>query len=152
MVHNPQVFVCKQPPCDIHNQNGGRLINRCGLYVDKIIFLAQKGPCGLNSSAALCPANTVLNISIFQFHSSTTSIANGQTVLKIGKTVLTSLPLHHQSTSIKHRRIHHHFHRFLSNLQYFPRLKRRRVVLEWNHQTPILVQSSHQHTTNHCHE
>jgi hypothetical protein len=40
------------------------------------------------------------------------SIANGQTVLKIGETVLTSLPLHHQSTSIKHRRIHHHFHRF----------------------------------------
>jgi hypothetical protein len=39
--------------------------------------------------------------------------ANGQTVLKIGETVLTSLPLHHQSTSIKHRRIHHHFHRFL---------------------------------------
>ena len=30
-----------------------------GLYVDKIIFLAQKGPCGLNSSVALCPANTV---------------------------------------------------------------------------------------------
>ena len=72
----------------------------------------------------------ILNISIFQFHSSTMSIANGQTVLKIGKTVLTSLPLHHQSTSIKHRRIHHHFHRFLSNLQYFPRLKRRRVVVE----------------------
>jgi hypothetical protein len=28
------------------------------------------------------------------------SIANGQTVLKFGETVLTSLPLHHQSTSI----------------------------------------------------
>jgi hypothetical protein len=24
--------------------------------------------------------------------------------------------------------------------------------VEWNHQTPILVQSSHQHTANHCHE
>jgi hypothetical protein len=51
----------------------------------------------------------------------TMSIANHQTVMKIGETVLTSLPLHHQSTSIKHRRIHHHFHRFLSNLQYFLR-------------------------------
>ena len=80
------------------------------------------------------------------------SIANGQTVLKIGETVLTRLPLHHPSTSIKHRRIHYHFHRFLSNLQYFPRLRRRRVVVEWNHQTPILVQSSHQHTVNHCHD
>jgi hypothetical protein len=30
------------------------------------------------------------------------SIANGQTVLKIGETVLTRFPLHHQSTSIKH--------------------------------------------------
>ena len=56
------------------------------------------------------------------------SIANGQTVLKIGETVLTSLPLRHQSTSIKHCRIHHHFHRF--HLQYFPRLKRQRVVVE----------------------
>jgi hypothetical protein len=43
----------------------------------------------------------------------TMSNANGQTVLKIGETVLTSRPLNHQSTSIKHRRIHHHFHRFL---------------------------------------
>ena len=51
--------------------------------------------------------------------------------MKIGETVLTSLPLHHQSTSIKHRQIHH-FHRFLSNMQYFPRLKRRRVVVEWH--------------------
>jgi hypothetical protein len=44
----------------VNNQNGGRLIIWCRLYVDKIIFLAQKGPCGLNFSAALCPANTVL--------------------------------------------------------------------------------------------
>ena len=71
----------------------------------------------------------ILNISIFQFHSSTNDLNNeywkGHTVLKIVETVLTSLPLHHQSTSIKHRRIYHHFHRFLSSLQYFPRLKRR---------------------------
>jgi hypothetical protein len=78
-------------------------------------------------------------------------LANFQYCLAICNTHCSGHLLKNETEIWKYWVYHVYLYYFLSNLQYFPRLNRR-VVVEWNHQTPILVQSSHQHTANHCHE